>query len=91
MYLSLQECIDMSDLTEDEILAIAEHEHLPEIVALELGAYLIHESGGEKRIKRMIQDDIKRSQEKGDHRHAALLKSVLKSFIKHHAPQCAVK
>ena len=31
--LSLQECIDFSDLSEDAIEAIAEHEQVPEIVA----------------------------------------------------------
>ena len=87
MYLSIQDCIDMSDLTEDEILAIAEHENLSEILAIELGSYLVHTPGGEKRIKRMIQDDIKNSQKKGDVKHTALLKSVLKHYLEHHAPK----
>ena len=85
MYLSVQDCIDMSDLSEDEILAIAEHENLSEMLAIELGSYLVHAPGGEKLIKRMIQDDIKNSQEKGDVKHAALLKSVLKHYLEHHA------
>jgi hypothetical protein len=85
MYLSVQDCIDMSDLSEDEILAIAEHENLSEMLAVELGSYLVHAPGGEKLIKRMIQDDIKNSQEKGDVKHAALLKSVLKHYLEHHA------
>lgn len=85
MFLSLQDCIDMSDLTEDEILAIAEYEGLSEILALELGNYLVHTAGGEKRIKRMIQGDIKYAQEKGDCRRTALLKSLLKHYLEHHA------
>ena len=87
MYLSIQDCIDMSDLTEDEILAIAEHENLSEILATELGSHLVHTPGGEKRIKRMIQDDIKNAQQKGDVKHAATLKSVLKHYVEHHAPK----
>jgi len=36
-------------LTEDEVLAIAEHEHLPEIAATALAQYLLsHEHGSEK-------------------------------------------
>jgi hypothetical protein len=81
----MQDCIDMSDLTEEEILAIAEHEDLPEILALELGSYLVHEPGGEKRIKRMIQDDIEHAQDKGDTKRSAVLKSVLKHYLEHHA------
>jgi len=30
--LTLQDCIELSELTEEEILAIAEHEHIPEMV-----------------------------------------------------------
>ena len=50
MVLTLQDCIALSDLTEEEILAIAEHEHIPEIVAAELGNYgrtlILEHSGG---------------------------------------------
>jgi len=35
--LTLDDCIELSELTEEEILAIAEHEHVPEMVALERG------------------------------------------------------
>lgn len=85
MYLSIEDCIEKSDLTEDEILAIAEYEGLSGILALELGSYLIHTPSGEKRIKHMIQVDIKHAQEKEDHRRTALLKSVLKHYLEHHA------
>ncbi|HRH13603.1 MAG TPA: hypothetical protein PK225_04545 [Azonexus sp.] len=83
--LTLQDCIELSELTEEEILAIAEHEHIPEMVALELGNYLIHTESGERRIKRMIGDDIKHAQETGNAEHAAVLKSVLKHYLEHHA------
>ena len=85
MYLSLQDCIDMSGLTEEEVLAIAEHEHITEIIAVELGSYLVHAPGGENRIKRMILDDIKAATDAGDTQHSATLKTVLKNFVEHHA------
>ena len=34
--ISLQDCIDLCGLTEEQVLAIAEHEHIPEIVAASL-------------------------------------------------------
>ena len=40
--LTFEDCLALADLTEEEILAIAEHENLPETVALELGHHLIH-------------------------------------------------
>ncbi len=83
--LTIQDCIELSDLTEDEILAIAEHENIPEMVAVELGSYLVHGANGEKRIKRMIIDDIKHAQETGNLKHAAVLKSVLKHYLECHA------
>lgn len=83
--LTLQDCIEMSDLSEEEILAIAEHENIPEMVAVELGCYLVHMPSGEKRIRRMIIDDIERASEAGDVKHAALLRSVLKHFVECHS------
>ena len=35
--LTLEDCIGLSGLTEEEILAIAQHEHIPQIAATELG------------------------------------------------------
>lgn len=82
--LTLEDCLALSELTEEEILAIAEHENLPEIVALELGNYLVHTPQGETRIKRMILDDIEHANACGNPRRAGELKSVLKHFCAHH-------
>jgi hypothetical protein len=82
--LTLQDCIELSDLSEDEILAIAEHEHIPEMVAVEMGCYLCHTPEGEKRIRRMIVDDIQHAREKGDTERISLLKAVLKHYIAEH-------
>jgi len=83
--LSIQDCIELSDLTEDEILAIAEHEHIPEMVAVELGCYLVHTAEGEKRIKGMIADDIEDARRRGDRKRVATLKLVLRHYLEHHA------
>jgi hypothetical protein len=83
--LTLQDCLALCELTEDEVLAIAEHENLTEIAALELGNYLVHTPAGERRIKAMIVEDIDAARARDDVRHAALLKLVLKHFIDAHA------
>jgi hypothetical protein len=41
MFLTLEDCLALCELSEDEVLAIAEHERLPEPVAVELGNYLV--------------------------------------------------
>lgn len=83
--LSIEDCIALSGLTEEEIAAIAEHEHIPRIVALELGHYVLCRPNGEKRIRRIIRDDIEAARQRGDFAHAAKLKFLLQHFITHHA------
>ena len=82
--LTLQDCIALSDLTEDEILAIAEHEHIPEMVAVELGCYLVHSPEGVPLLKRMILDDIEAAKKRDDLKHALKLRLVLRHFIQTH-------
>jgi hypothetical protein len=84
--LTFEDCVGLSELTEEEIEAIAEHEHLTEMVALELGNYLVHTPDGEKRIKAMIADDIRAAQAGGNVKHACTLKLVLKHYLEHHCP-----
>ena len=88
--LTLEDCIALSELTEDEIAAIAEHEHLPAIVAAELGNYLVHDSAGCPVIRRMILDDIATARHRGDKTHALALKLVLRHFVETH-PDAAAK
>jgi hypothetical protein len=85
--LSLEDCLALCELTEEEVLAIAEHENLPEIAAAELGNYLVHTHEGEMRIKAIIRDDIHAARARGDRRHELALKLVLCNFVRQH-PGC---
>ena len=60
--ITLEDCIGMCGLTEDEVLAIAEHEHLPEIAATALAHYLLSREHGSEEIRDMIVDDIREAQ-----------------------------
>jgi len=82
--LTIQDCIELSELTEDEILAIAEHEHIPEMAAIEMGNYLVHTPSGEKRIKAMIVDDLELARSEGNLRRILTLKLCLKHFLDQH-------
>lgn len=82
--LTLKDCIALCDLTEEEVAAIAEHEHIPMIVAAELGNYLVHSPEGVPMIRRFILDDIRTAEERGDTAHVRLLKLVLWHFIQTH-------
>jgi hypothetical protein len=83
--LTIQDCIELSELTEEEILAIAEHEHIPEMAALELGSYLVRTPEGERRVKAMIAEDIEVARAGGNLRRVVTHKLCLKHFLEHHA------
>jgi hypothetical protein len=86
--LSLEDCIALSCLTEEEIAAIAEHEHLPMMVAAELGSYLLQTPDGSRHIKAMIRDDIQAANARGDLLHGLTLKLVMRHYLSAH-PDCA--
>jgi hypothetical protein len=78
--LTLKDCLDYCGLTEDEIHLIAEHEHLPEIIAAEFGSMLLHTTNGMRIIQRYIQDNIKEAESRGQARKAERLHEVLGQF-----------
>ena len=82
--ITLEDCLAMSGLTKEDIDAIAEHEHLPEIIAAELGRYLTCRPGGTREIRRMILDDIAAADLRRDVRHTAQLRRVLLHFCREH-------
>lgn len=80
-----KECLEFTDLTMDEIEAIAEHEHIPEIVAAEEGDYLLRSKTGADTIKRFIEEDIEHAYSHGNLLHATELKGVLDHFTEEHS------
>lgn len=84
--LTLEDCIAHCDLSEEEIEAIAEHERVPEMIALLMGDYLVHTPEGVPCIRRMILDDIRAAEARGDKAHALRLKLVLRHFVETHGP-----
>ena len=83
--ITLEDCIGLCGLTEEEVLAIAEHEHLPEIAATALAEYLLSQEQGSKKILEMIVDDIRQAQFiRGDKAHVVTLLHVLHHFLKTH-------
>ncbi|MEW4983905.1 MAG: hypothetical protein AB1Y26_11755 [Cycloclasticus sp.] len=82
--LTYEDCADLSDLTGEEIDAIAEHENIPRIIAVELGHYLLEADDGVPAIKKIILDDLNNAQAKGDAVQTAKLKLVLQHFVVTH-------
>jgi hypothetical protein len=78
----------LSGLTEAQVLAIAEHEHLPEIAATALAQYLSKQEHGMEKIRDMIVDDVRQAQQRGDRAHVLTLLHVLHHFLKSHSEVC---
>ena len=93
--ITLQDCIAMCDLDEAEVLAIAEHEHIPEIAATALAQYLLSRDHGVETIRDMLRDDIRAALRRHDRNHARELFMALRHFLAMHPealprkpPQC---
>ena len=82
--LTPEDCLALCQLTEAEVAAIAEHEHVSEVIAMEMGQYLCHTPEGEARIERMIVEDIKVARSKGNITHMSKLVGVLRHFVENH-------
>ena len=82
--ITIQDCIGLCGLTEEEVLAVAEHEHLPEIAATALAQYLLSQERGTEKIRDMIVDDIRTAQHSGDKKHVLILLHILHHFLKTH-------
>ena len=86
--ITLEDCIGLCGLTEEEVLAIAEHENMPEMAAAALASYLLHQEHGTEKVRDMIVDDIRHAQRHGDCEHVLTLLHVLHHFLKTH-PEAA--
>ena len=82
--LTYQDVIALCGLNHWEVDAIAEHEHVPPIVAAELGNYLCQTTTGEHCVYDIIVDDIAKAKAQGDEHHLAVLRAVLQHFLATH-------
>ena len=82
--ISLEDCIAFSGLDEDEVAAIGEHEHIPDIAAAALANYLLKQPNGGEAIRKMIIDDVHQTIDQGHLKHATELFMALRHFLDQH-------
>jgi hypothetical protein len=82
--ISFEDCLALCGLTKDEVGALSEHEHIPDIVAAALGQYLLNQPTGCTTIREMIADNIHRANARGDDGHALELVVTLQHFVSAH-------
>ena len=79
--ISLEDCVALCGLTPEQVAAIAEHEHVPEIAAATLGRYLLDHPHGYENIRDMLIDDIRAAISSGNSGHARALVMALRHFL----------
>lgn len=87
--LCLEDCLDFCELEPDEVEAIAEHEHIPPIVAAELGCQLLKSDDGVARLHVMMLDDIQIALSRGRVTHANQLADTYRNFRTAHPLQAS--
>jgi hypothetical protein len=85
--ITLEDCIAFCGLTHEEVQALAEHEHIPEIAAAALAEYLLKQRRGPEKIHEMIVEDIRAALHRGDRKHAHELFGALRHYLSTH-PEC---
>ncbi len=78
--LTLKDCIDLSDLSDAEVAAIAEHEHVPDIVAAEIGCVLVNTPDGRLLLKRYLRENIVHAKAQHMDEKAKALALLLRRF-----------
>lgn len=83
--ISLKDCLDYSDLTEEEVEVIAAHEHLPYPFAVEMACGLSQTHEGEALILRLLKAAVRDARH--DHDVAALktAQHAVKQFSSDHS------
>jgi hypothetical protein len=82
--LTLQDCVGLCGLSEEEVQVVAEHEHVPDIVAAELGNDLLHSAQGVSTLKSYMLDCIEHARRVGDANRAAALDAMYRRFDQMH-------
>jgi hypothetical protein len=85
--LTFQDCLDLAAVTDGEVEAIARHERIPAMVALELGSQLLRSRQGEQSVRQFVVEGVLESQSRNDCRDCARFSRVLGDFVANH-PEC---
>lgn len=82
--LSLGECMDFCGLDGDEVEGIAKHEHVPLIVAAELGYQMLQTEEGVAALRAMLLDNIEIARCRGETARAEEYARIYRHFVSEH-------
>lgn len=82
--LAMQDLLDYCDLSQGEVEAIAEHEHVPLVIAAEMSECLLGSPEGVCKLHAMIADNLERAKKSGRFQHARELESTFQHLRRTH-------
>jgi hypothetical protein len=82
--LTLADCVAFCGLSEDELQLVADHEHLPLVVAAELAADLLKTAKGTYLIRSYMLDQLAKAAANGEQQEAKRLDRIISKFVAGH-------
>lgn len=82
--LSIRDCLDYCDLTEDEVALIAEHEGIPEGAAAQIVCGMVQTAEGVLVLTAFMQDLIDEATRRGEVERARRAQAICNRFIADH-------
>lgn len=82
--ISIKDCLDYSDLTEEEVAVIAEHEHLPFASAAQMACCLAQSQDGTEMLRCLLKNAICDAQDCGHAEALGVAQRAYSQFVANH-------
>ncbi len=82
--LTYEECVGFTDFCEEDVAFLAEHEHMPEMVACELATCLQTTPEGLRTLRRFMEEDLVLATRKHKRERVAVIGRVISRFDQQH-------
>lgn len=82
--ISIKDCLDYCDLTEDEVAAIAEHEHLPFASAVQLACCLAQSQDGNELLRCLLKNAVCDAENCGHAEALRVAQHAYQQFVANH-------
>lgn len=82
--LSMRDCLDYCDLTDDEVALIAEHEDIPEVVAAQMACGLVQTPEGTLLLTRCMESLLERAEAAGQIDRLKRAQAAYAQFVADH-------
>lgn len=85
--LSIRDCLDYCDLTDEDVAIIAEHHDIPDVAAAQIACGLVQTREGTLILTQFMQELVEEAEERGDRDKAKRFRAACARFIASHPVQ----